>query len=157
MCFQPWPLTNICAVMISMAITFTRIPFMVRTLVVIAQTLTYILLIFLYYSYNYHNSVSSNPSLSAEYAHCLLILIVAVTSYLKERQIEFANKVNFRWVVGPLNLNIGLIKLFSWQKELENKERDAHLTNQSIIILLNNILPSHVGKFLSKLVSASGF
>ncbi|XP_032311152.1 adenylyl cyclase X E isoform X2 [Drosophila ananassae] len=127
MCFQPWPLTNICAVMISMAITFTRIPFMVRTLVVIAQTLTYILLIFLYYSYNYHNSVSSNPSLSAEYAHCLLILIVAVTSYLKERQIEFANKVNF-----------------SWQKELENKERDAHLTNQSIIILLNNILPSHV-------------
>lgn len=82
--------------MISMAITFTRIPFVVRTLVVITQTLTYILMVFLYYSYNYHSSVSSNPSLAAEYAHCLLILITAVTAYLKERQVEFANKVNFR-------------------------------------------------------------
>ncbi|XP_070133270.1 adenylyl cyclase X E isoform X2 [Drosophila bipectinata] len=127
MCFQPWLVTNVAAIMISMAITFTRIPFLVKTLVVVVQTVTYLLLVFTVYDFNYRHSVSSNPFLAAEYAHGLLILITAVTAYLKERQIEFANKVNF-----------------SWQKELEGKERDAHLTNQSIVVLLNNILPSHV-------------
>jgi len=31
--------------------------------------------------------------------------------------------------------------------DLQNKQKAADVTNQSIVILLNNILPSHVGQF----------
>jgi len=35
---------------------------------------------------------------------------------------------------------------FSWRVELRKKESDANLTNHSIIIILNNILPAHIGE-----------
>jgi len=35
---------------------------------------------------------------------------------------------------------------FSWRVELRKKEADANLTNHSIIIILNNILPAHIGE-----------
>jgi len=35
---------------------------------------------------------------------------------------------------------------FSWRVELKKKEADANLTNHSITIILNNILPAHIGE-----------
>ncbi|KAH8276410.1 hypothetical protein KR018_005160, partial [Drosophila ironensis] len=126
-CFNPWILTNLVAVIIIMTITFTRIPFVIRTIVFTIEVVMYSVMVLFNYNFNFHHSVTSNPNLQAEYAHVMLILVTATTSYLKERQIEFANRINFKW-----------------KRELEKKEKDAVLTNQSIIILLNNILPNHV-------------
>ncbi|XP_033235457.1 adenylyl cyclase X E-like isoform X5 [Drosophila pseudoobscura] len=36
------------------------------------------------------------------------------------------------------------VSSFNWRMDLRRKQRDAHSTNYSIIILLNNILPAHV-------------
>jgi len=39
--------------------------------------------------------------------------------------------------------------------DLQNKQKSADVTNQSIIILLNNILPSHVGQFAKNIAPRS--
>lgn len=37
---------------------------------------------------------------------------------------------------------------FSWKRQLQRKQEDAEVTNASITVLIKNILPSHVGKYL---------
>ncbi|XP_037708102.1 adenylyl cyclase X E-like [Drosophila subpulchrella] len=106
-CFHPWVATNMVSLMICQTFTFASIPIVFEIV--------------------FHHSVTTNPSFPAEYAHALLICITLLTMVMKERQQEFANKVNFHWRV-----------------ELRKKEADANLTNHSIIIILNNILPAHI-------------
>ncbi|XP_039502617.1 adenylyl cyclase X E [Drosophila santomea] len=126
-CFHPWVTTNMLSLMICLTFTFTRIPIMVKTAVAILETLGYMLLVFFQFDFVFHHSVTTNPSLKSEYAHALLICITFLTMFVKERQIEFTNKVNFNWRV-----------------DLRREENEASLTNHSIIIILNNILPSHI-------------
>lgn len=44
-----------------------------------------------------------------------------------------------------LNCNL---RLLSWKVELKKKQHDSSLTDKSITILLHNLLPTHVGRFL---------
>ncbi|XP_034128891.1 adenylyl cyclase X E-like isoform X1 [Drosophila guanche] len=127
MCFNPWVITNVVSLIISMAFTFTNIPFILKIVVCFMLTLAYLIIIFFQFEFIFHHSATTNPFFAAEYAHSLLVVITFVTLYLKERHAEFTNKVNFHWRV-----------------ELGRKQRDAHITNRTILILLNNILPAHV-------------
>ncbi|EDV58757.1 adenylyl cyclase X E [Drosophila erecta] len=126
-CFHPWVTTNMISLMICLTFTFTHIPIMVKTVVATLETAGYLMLIFFQFDFVFHHSITTNPSFKSEYAHALLVCITFLTMFVKERQIEFTNKVNFNWRV-----------------ELRKKENDASLTNHSIIIILNNILPSHI-------------
>ncbi|XP_033235452.1 adenylyl cyclase X E-like isoform X1 [Drosophila pseudoobscura] len=126
-CFNPWVITNVVALIIGMSFTFTSIPFVLKIVVCLLMTISYLIVIFFHLQFIFHHSWTTNPFFAPEYAHCMLIIITFVTLYLKERHAEFTNKVNF-----------------NWRMDLRRKQRDAHSTNYSIIILLNNILPAHV-------------
>ncbi|KAH8328410.1 hypothetical protein KR067_008917 [Drosophila pandora] len=126
-CFHPWVITNMMSIIICMAFTFTNIPLSIKTVVATIMSVGYILLINLQLVFFFHHSYSSSPSLPAEYAHTLQILVTMIAVYQKERMNTFASKVNFKW-----------------RQDLIKKQEDAALTNQSITILLHNILPEHV-------------
>ncbi|XP_041675022.1 adenylyl cyclase X E [Drosophila eugracilis] len=126
-CFHPWVATNMVSLLICTTFTFAQIPFLLKVTMAVLQTLGYLLIVFFQFEFVYHHSITTNPYFPTEYAHALIIVVTLLTMLLKERQIEFANKVNFNWRV-----------------DLRKKESDAKLTNHSIIIILNNILPSHI-------------
>ncbi|XP_016968482.1 adenylyl cyclase X E isoform X3 [Drosophila biarmipes] len=126
-CFQPWVATNMVSLMICLTFTFAHISLALKTAMAVLETVGYLVMIFFQYEFVFHHSVTTNPGFRAEYAHALLICITLLTMVVKERQLEFTNKINFHWRV-----------------ELRKKEADANLTNHSITIILNNILPSHI-------------
>jgi len=95
-CFHPWVTTNMLSLMICLTFTFAHIPIMVKTAVAILETLAYLLLIFFQFDFVFHHSVTTNPYFKSEYAHALLICITFLIMFVKERQIEFTNKVNFK-------------------------------------------------------------
>lgn len=95
-CFHPWIVTDMMALMIGMAFTFTHIPFLLKTVVALLQVITYFILIFMQFDFVFHHSSTTNPFFPAEFAHGFIILITYFTMYLKERQSEFAKKVNFK-------------------------------------------------------------
>ncbi|KAH8329387.1 hypothetical protein KR074_009576, partial [Drosophila pseudoananassae] len=126
-CFHPWVITDMMSIFICMVFTFTRIPLQLKTLVAFLLSGGYLLLVNLHLRFVFHHSFTSSPSLPAEYAHTMQILVTILTVYQKERMTTFASKVNFKW-----------------RQELKRKQSDAVLTNQSITIILHNILPAHV-------------
>ncbi|XP_017108635.2 adenylyl cyclase X E-like isoform X1 [Drosophila bipectinata] len=127
MCFRPWVFTNLMALIIGMTFTFAHIPFSLKTAIATLEVLVYLVLIYLEYPFIFHHSKTSFAFLPSEAAHCMRVLFTFFTFYIKEREVEFNAKTNFK-------LN----------NDLKNKQKDADLTNQSLVILLNNILPSHV-------------
>ncbi|XP_070133015.1 adenylyl cyclase X E-like isoform X2 [Drosophila bipectinata] len=126
-CFHPWVFTDMMSILICMAFTFTNIPLAVKSIIAAILSSGYLILVNLHLQYVFHHSFSSSPSLPAQYAHTLQILVTVLTVYQKERMTTFSSKVNFKV-----------------RKDLEKKQSDAALTNQSITILLHNILPAHV-------------
>ncbi|XP_023178151.1 adenylyl cyclase X E-like isoform X2 [Drosophila hydei] len=127
LCFSPWSLTCMVCLIIMMSIIFTRIPFGMKILVGFLETVSYLSIMIYQYEYVVHNSLTTNPYLISEYAHCLLIVITLCIIFFKERLIEFNNKINYKWRV-----------------ELIKKQNDYRIAAQSITILLHNILPAHV-------------
>ncbi|KAH8389511.1 hypothetical protein KR200_008067, partial [Drosophila serrata] len=126
-CFHPWAVTNMMALILGMSYTFARIPFALKTILTFLEAITFLVLILAEYQFVFQHSNTTVPYMRSEVAHCNRILLMLITLYVKEHQVEFNAKTNYR-----LNVN------------LKNKQRVANATNQSIIILLNNILPSHV-------------
>ncbi|KAH8237288.1 hypothetical protein KR038_009329 [Drosophila bunnanda] len=126
-CFHTWPFTNMIALIIGLSYTFARIPFSVKTCVSCLEAIIYLLVLFFEYQFVFQHSNTTAPFLPPEVAHCARILLMLITLYVKERQVEFNTKTNYR-----LNVN------------LKKKQKMANATNQSILVLLNNILPSHV-------------
>ncbi|KAH8250808.1 hypothetical protein KR038_003498, partial [Drosophila bunnanda] len=132
-CFHPWAVTNMMALILGMSYTFARIPFALKTCLTLLETFTFLVIILAEYQFVFQHSNTTVPYMRSEVAHCNRILLMLITLYVKEHQVEFNAKTNYR-----LNVN------------LKKKQKVANATNQSIIILLNNILPSHVGEFLAK-------
>ncbi|XP_020815073.1 adenylate cyclase type 2-like [Drosophila serrata] len=126
-CFHTWSFTNMTALILGMSYTFSRIPFAVKTCVSCIEAIIYLLILFFEYQFVFQHSNTTAPFLPPEVAHCARIMFMLITLYVKERQVEFNAKTNYR-------LNVSL----------KNKQNMANATNQSILILLNNILPSHV-------------
>ncbi|XP_034107550.1 adenylyl cyclase X E isoform X1 [Drosophila albomicans] len=129
-CFHPWVLTNCMTLIIGTTFLFTRIPFVVKTTAAVIITLTYAILVMVEFHYIFKDSPSTNANLNAEYSHILLILITLGIFHLMERQTEFIAKVDY-----------------NWKRQLLQKQDDALITNDTIKVLLVNILPSHVAEF----------
>ncbi|KMY89990.1 adenylyl cyclase X E isoform X2 [Drosophila simulans] len=126
-CFHPWAYTNMMALILGMSYTFARIPFALKTFIGCIEAVAFVLVVCFQYAFIFEHSVTTSPYLKAEIAHSCRVCMMLITMYAKERQTEFNTKMNYK-----LNL------------DLQKKQKSADVTNQSIIILLNNILPSHV-------------
>uniref|UniRef100_A0A6P4DYU6 adenylate cyclase n=1 Tax=Drosophila rhopaloa TaxID=1041015 RepID=A0A6P4DYU6_DRORH len=126
-CFHPWAFTNMMALILGMSYTFARIPFALKTIIGCCEAVAYLLIVCFQYVFLFQHSATTTPYLRAEIAHCIRVCMMLITMYTKERQTEFNTKMNYK-------LNV----------DLQKKQKAADVTNQSIIILLNNILPSHV-------------
>ncbi|XP_052853494.1 adenylyl cyclase X E-like isoform X1 [Drosophila gunungcola] len=126
-CFHPWAFTNMICLILGMSFTFARIPFALKIVVSCCEAVAYMLIVFFQYAFIFQHSATTAPFLKAELAHCGRVCMMLLTMYAKERQTEFNTKINYK-------LNV----------DLHKKQKAADVTNQSIIILLNNILPSHV-------------
>ncbi|XP_044250922.1 adenylyl cyclase X E-like isoform X1 [Drosophila takahashii] len=126
-CFHPWSFTNMISLILGISYTFARIPFSLKIFISCCETVAFVLIVFFQFAFNFQHSATTTPYMRAEIAHCLRVCMMLATMYAKERQSEFNTKMNFK-------LNV----------DLQSKQKAADVTNQSIIILLNNILPSHV-------------
>nr|XP_017012684.2 adenylyl cyclase X E-like isoform X1 [Drosophila takahashii] len=126
-CFNPWVFTNMISLILGMSYTFARIPFALKICVSCCEGVAFVLIVLFQFVFVFQHSATISPFLRAEIAHCLRVGIMLITMYAKERRVEFNTKLNYK-------LNVDLL----------NKQKAADVTNQSIIILLNNILPSHV-------------
>ncbi|XP_039494797.1 adenylyl cyclase X E isoform X1 [Drosophila santomea] len=126
-CFHPWVFTNMISLILGVSYTFARIPFALKIIISCCETVAYLLIVFFQFPFIFQHSATTTPYMKAEIAHCVRVCMMLLTMYAKERQSEFNTKMNYK-------LNV----------DLQNKQKAADLTNQSIIILLNNILPSHV-------------
>ncbi|XP_039494766.1 adenylyl cyclase X E isoform X1 [Drosophila santomea] len=126
-CFHPWACTNMVALILGMSYTFARIPFALKTFIGCSEAVFFLLIVYFQFHFIFEHSSTTCPFLKPEIAHFSRVCMMLMTMYAKERQSEFNTKMNYK-----LNL------------DLQKKQKSADVTNQSIIILLNNILPSHV-------------
>ncbi|XP_017023035.1 adenylyl cyclase X E-like [Drosophila kikkawai] len=129
-CFHPWILTNCMTLIIGMSFLFTRIPFIIKSCFSAVITIAYAALVVFEFNYIYSNSPSTNVNFNARYSHVLLMIITLGIFHLMERQTEFIAKVDY-----------------SWKRQLMKKQEDALMTNDTIKVLLTNILPTHVADF----------
>ncbi|XP_016964662.1 adenylyl cyclase X E-like isoform X4 [Drosophila biarmipes] len=135
-CFHPWSFTNMISLILGISYTFARIPFALKIFVSGCEAIAFMLIVVFQFSFNFQHSATTIPFMRAEVAHCLRVCMMLATMYAKERHSEFNTKINYK-------LNV----------DLQSKQKAADVTNQSIIILLNNILPSHVVLFRSRPLS----
>ncbi|KAH8318963.1 hypothetical protein KR067_000595 [Drosophila pandora] len=127
MCFRPWVFTNLMALIIGLTFTFAHIPFGLKTVIAILEVFAYMIILYFEYSFVFHHSKTTYAFLPSEFAHAMRVIFAFISFYIKEREVEFNAKTNFK-------LN----------NDLRRKQQDADLTNLSIVTLLKNILPSHV-------------
>ncbi|KAH8276433.1 hypothetical protein KR018_011763, partial [Drosophila ironensis] len=126
-CFCPWGFTNTMALMIGMTFTFAHISFNLKTLLAIIEIVAFIIVVFNEYTFLFHHSATTFSFMPAEYAHTFRVVLTFILFYAKDRQMEFNSKSNFK-----MNM------------DLKKKKKAAEEMNHTIIILLTNILPSHV-------------
>ncbi|XP_026834758.1 adenylyl cyclase X E [Drosophila erecta] len=126
-CFHPWVFTDMISLVMGVSYTFARIPFALKIFICCCEALAYLIVVGFQFSFIFHHSATITPFMKAEIAHCLRVCMMFLTMYAKERQSEFNTKINFK-------IN----------QDLQIKQKSADITNKSIIILLTNILPSHV-------------
>ncbi|XP_070135926.1 adenylyl cyclase X E isoform X3 [Drosophila bipectinata] len=129
-CFHPWILTNCMTLVIGMSFLFTRIPFIIKACFSTIITIAYAILVVFEFHYIYSSSPSTNVNFNAKYSHILLMIITMGIFHVMERQTEFIAKVDY-----------------NWKRQLIKKQEDALITNDTIKVLLTNILPSHVADF----------
>ncbi|XP_034655456.1 adenylyl cyclase X E-like isoform X1 [Drosophila subobscura] len=130
MCFHPWILTNCMTLVIGISFLFTRIPFIIKACFSTIITIAYSALVIFEFNHIYANSPSTNVNFNAKYSHILLMIITLGIFHVMERQTEFIAKVDY-----------------NWKRQLMKKQEDALITNDTIKVLLTNILPSHVADF----------
>ncbi|KAH8276431.1 hypothetical protein KR018_011765, partial [Drosophila ironensis] len=126
-CFNPWAFTNTMALIIGMTFTFAHISFRLKTLIGFLEVVVFWIVVFNEYTFLFHHSGTTFSFMPAEYAHALRVLLTFILFYVKDRQQEFNSKSNFK-----MNM------------DLKEKKKAAEDMNETIIILLTNILPSHV-------------
>ncbi|XP_017127832.1 adenylyl cyclase X E isoform X3 [Drosophila elegans] len=129
-CFHPWILTNCMTLIIGISFLFTRIPFIVKSCFSALIMIAYSGLVIFEFNFIYALSPSTNVNFNAKYSHTLLMLITLGIFHLMERQTEFIAKVDY-----------------NWKRQLLKKQEDALITNDTIKVLLTNILPTHVADF----------
>ncbi|XP_054735475.1 adenylyl cyclase X E [Anastrepha obliqua] len=125
--FNAWAVTESFMLSICITFLFTRIPFILKLSVGVFTLIFYTVLVTLSYRFVYGQSLKTNDHLYPECSHIFVMCITLGIFQLMDRQSEFIAKVDY-----------------NWKRQLLKKQDDAKVTNETISILINNILPSHV-------------
>uniref|UniRef100_A0A1I8N467 adenylate cyclase n=1 Tax=Musca domestica TaxID=7370 RepID=A0A1I8N467_MUSDO len=129
LCFNSWAVTECVVLCLAMIFTFSHIPYCIQMIAAISITIYYLLIIFIEFDLVYESSLVTNKTVRAEASHVWNILTVLVIYQLMSRHILYISKIE---------------SISKWR--LEQKKENARVTEESIRILLQNILPTHVVK-----------
>lgn len=132
LCINPWAITESLIMTICMSFLFSRIPFLFKLLIGSIIVCLYGYFVMDRFEYVFNESISTNRSLNAEYSHMMVVILSFLIFHLIDRQSEYISKVDY-----------------TWKRQLQKKQEDAEFTNETIKILIHNILPAHVGMWFS--------
>ncbi|XP_055382596.1 adenylyl cyclase X E [Condylostylus longicornis] len=128
-CLNPWAITESLILTLCMTFLFPRIPYLFKFLIGLIIVISYCWIIMSLYYNIYKESSSTNLGLPAESSHLLIFVISFIVFHLMDRQNEYISKVDY-----------------NWKRQLQKKQEDAQVTNETINILVQNILPAHLAK-----------
>uniref|UniRef100_A0A1B0AET2 adenylate cyclase n=1 Tax=Glossina pallidipes TaxID=7398 RepID=A0A1B0AET2_GLOPL len=142
---------------VALALSWPRIPFLLSLVLTIPLLIVYIIMVFTEFSLVYEASISTNVGASAEFAHIWGLLIICYIHILIARHIIFISKFNYL-AASPDVINETKTKInqsiylhihisayiHSNRCQLQEKIDNSNVTNESIRVLLHNILPAHV-------------
>ncbi|XP_037931308.1 adenylyl cyclase X E isoform X2 [Teleopsis dalmanni] len=126
-CFNAWAVSESVILTVIMVFLFTRVPFVMKLFSGVLIIALYSVVVEFEFEFIYEKSPPTNVGLYAEYSHILILVITLIIYHLIDRQMEFISKVDY-----------------NWKRQLQKRQDDAKFTNETIKILINNILPSHV-------------
>ncbi|KAL9904300.1 adenylyl cyclase X E-like [Glossina fuscipes fuscipes] len=141
LCFNSWAVTESLCLYVALALSWPRISFLLSLMLTIPLLIVYIIMVLNEFSLVFEASISTNEGASAEFAHIWGLLIIFYTHILIARHIIFISKCNYfnRW-------------------QLQEKTENSNITNESIRVLLHNILPAHVVQiYLTKRLQTEPF
>ncbi|XP_061387386.1 adenylyl cyclase X E-like [Musca vetustissima] len=127
LCFNSWAITECIVLCMAMIFTFSHIPYCIQMVAGFAITTYYMLIIFIEFDLVYECSLVTNKTIRAEASHVWNILTVLMIYQLMSRHVVYVSKIE---------------AISKWR--LEKKQENARVTEESIRILLHNILPTHV-------------
>ncbi|XP_054088809.1 adenylyl cyclase X E-like isoform X2 [Zeugodacus cucurbitae] len=126
-CFVPWAVTDSLVILCGVIFLFTHVSYIFKWIIALTVTIFYIIVVFAVFDFLFEYSVSSNPYLFPEFAHLMVLCRTAWIFHIMNREIEFISRMDF-----------------NWKHELRKKKDDARFTNETISILVGNILPTHI-------------
>lgn len=129
LCINPWAITESLIMTICMSFLFSKIPFLFKLFIGSIIVCLYGYFVMDMYEYVFNESISTNRTLNAAYSHMMVVILTFAIFHLIDRQSEYISKVDY-----------------TWKRQLQKKQEDAEFTNETIKILIHNILPAHVGR-----------
>uniref|UniRef100_A0A1I8PUZ5 adenylate cyclase n=1 Tax=Stomoxys calcitrans TaxID=35570 RepID=A0A1I8PUZ5_STOCA len=134
LCFNSWSVTESLVLCLAVIFTYSHIPYLIQMITGILITIYYLLIVFIEFDLVYECSLVTNKTIRAEASHLWNLLTILMIYQLMSRHLIYILKIE---------------AISKWR--LEKKKDNAQMTNESIKILLHNILPSHVVNiYLSK-------
>ncbi|XP_012161440.1 adenylate cyclase type 2 isoform X1 [Ceratitis capitata] len=126
-CFTPWAITHAMDLTIGIIFLFTHISYVLKWIIALVVLIFHIIVVFVVYDFMFEYSTSSNPYFLPQYVHFMELCRVAWIFHIMNREIEFISRMDF-----------------NWKHELRKKKDNAKFTNETISILIGNILPAHI-------------
>lgn len=119
---------------------------------------------------SFQKSPSINASLDAKVGHILIVVFITVTFHMVDRQTEYITRVDYTLElnistisISKFNFHSNISKYFllffsisfflyfsSWKQQLQERQKESECTKDTIKILVQNLLPAHVGESYQK-------
>lgn len=122
-------MTETCSLALLMSFLFLHIHFQLKLLVGIVILGVYSWCIWCLRPSVFESGGTWNPELEPRIAHILNMLFLVIGLHLMDRQAEYMNRLDYRW-----------------KRQLSAEKDEASMTRMVNQMLLQNILPKHVGK-----------
>lgn len=112
---------------------FSRVFFIFKWIVAGAMTIFYLWVVWKIKSSFFAIDTTWNVGLDSRISHTLSVIIITITLYWIDRTTEFRNRLDHLW-----------------QLQLSEEQKEAETMLKVNNMLLENILPAHVGKYFIK-------
>lgn len=121
---------------------------------------TFIRLCFLLFGcFPFQRSPSISASLDGKVGHILIVIFITVTLHLVDRQTEYIARVDYTLELHVIYflcsnflctrlivlINERIFLQFRWKQQFHERQKESERTKNTIKILVQNILPAHVG------------
>lgn len=109
---------------------FNRVFFIFKWIVAGGMTSFYLWVIWHYKSFLFKEDARWNIGLDSRISHTLTIVFITIALYWIDRTTEYRNRLDYLW-----------------QVQLIEEQKEAEIMLEVHNMLLDNILPAHVGKY----------